>query len=132
MLIGHIEGANCLMKGNGTDVVDLPVFRSDEGFVSAWNTHAWGTCCVEPGRTGLSLYRRIDPSTGHGRSKAGMSKRITQRKFAEQFERETGFDMMDRDGRTAQEHMAHNIQWFRDWAQETAERLEELAKRVRR
>lgn len=36
MLIGHIEGANCLMKGNGVDVADLPVLRSDDGFVSAW------------------------------------------------------------------------------------------------
>ena len=37
MLIGHIEGANCLMKGNGADVGDLPVIRTDDGqFISAW------------------------------------------------------------------------------------------------
>ena len=36
MLIGHIEGANCLMKGNGEDVGDLAVIRTDNSFVSAW------------------------------------------------------------------------------------------------
>jgi len=51
-------------------------------------------------------------------------------RFEQQFERETGFDMMDRDGRTVPEHIRHNIEWFRDWAKETADRLEALAKRV--
>lgn len=36
MLIGHIEDANCLMKGNGADIGDLPVIRTDNGFISAW------------------------------------------------------------------------------------------------
>jgi len=36
MLIGHIEGANCIMRGNGEDVGDLPVIRTDTGFISAW------------------------------------------------------------------------------------------------
>ena len=37
MLIGHIEGANCIMRGNGEDVGDLPVVRTQDGqFVSAW------------------------------------------------------------------------------------------------
>lgn len=55
---------------------------------------------------------------------------ITQARFAELFERETRFYMMDRDGRTAKEHIEHNIQCFRDWAAETAERLEGFAQRV--
>lgn len=58
------------------------------------------------------------------------NEKITQRRFEQLFERETGFDMMDRDGRTAKEHIDHNIQWFRDWATETADRLEGIAARI--
>lgn len=36
MHMGVIEGANCLMKGNGDDVADLMVLRTSDGFVSAW------------------------------------------------------------------------------------------------
>lgn len=37
MLIGAIEGANCIMRGNGADVADLCVLRTEDGrFVSAW------------------------------------------------------------------------------------------------
>lgn len=36
MLIGSIEGANCLMKGNGADVSDLRVIRTETCFISAW------------------------------------------------------------------------------------------------
>lgn len=36
MLIGNIEGANCIMRGNGKDVADLNVIRTDDGFISAW------------------------------------------------------------------------------------------------
>ena len=62
-----------------------------------------------------------------------MSKRISQRKFAELYERETGFEMMDRDPlHSGEEYVAYNIQWFREWAEETARRLEDLAKRIRR
>jgi len=61
-----------------------------------------------------------------------MSKRISQRKFAELYERETGFDMMDRDPlHSAKEHIAYNIQWFREWAEETARRLEDAARGIR-
>ena len=37
MLIGVIEGANCIMRGNGDTVADLHVVRTTDGrFVSAW------------------------------------------------------------------------------------------------
>ena len=36
MQIGVIEGANCLMKGNGADIADLHVVRNQDGFISAW------------------------------------------------------------------------------------------------
>lgn len=36
MLIGAIEGANCIMRGNGADVADLLVINTGEAFVSAW------------------------------------------------------------------------------------------------
>lgn len=36
MQIGVIEGANCIMRGNGDDVADLHVVRDGNGFVSAW------------------------------------------------------------------------------------------------
>lgn len=36
MQIGVIEGANCRMKGNGEDVADLMVIRTEDGFISAW------------------------------------------------------------------------------------------------
>lgn len=36
MLIGAIEGANCIMKGNSPEVADLKVIRTQEGFISAW------------------------------------------------------------------------------------------------
>lgn len=36
MLIGCIEGANCVMRGNGADVADLKVIRTQDCFVSAW------------------------------------------------------------------------------------------------
>ena len=58
------------------------------------------------------------------------AKRLTLAQFAELFERETGFDMMDRERRTVAGHIQHNIRWFRDWAEETAQRLEEEADRV--
>lgn len=36
MLIGCIEGANCIMRGNGAEIADLKVVRTEDGFVSAW------------------------------------------------------------------------------------------------
>lgn len=36
MLIGIIEGANCIMRGNGADVADLYVINTGESFISAW------------------------------------------------------------------------------------------------
>lgn len=36
MLIGAIEGANCLMRGNGADVADLRVINTGDCFISAW------------------------------------------------------------------------------------------------
>lgn len=58
-------------------------------------------------------------------------KKITAAKFEEIYMAETGFEMMERDGRTNAEHVRNNIQWFRDWAQETADRLDRIAERVR-
>lgn len=58
--------------------------------------------------------------------------KISLAKFAEVYEAETGFDMMDRDGRTVQEHVQHNIQWFKDYAAETVERLEREAAKIRK
>lgn len=52
-------------------------------------------------------------------------------KFGEIYKAETGFDLMDRDGRSIAEHARHNIQWFRDWANETAQRLDREAERLR-
>ena len=62
-----------------------------------------------------------------------MSRRkITLDEFARLYEDETGFDLMDRDGRTVEEHVKHNIQWFRDYAEETVRRLESFAERIRK
>lgn len=37
MLMASIEGANCVMKGNGDTVADLRVIRTEDGrFISAW------------------------------------------------------------------------------------------------
>ena len=36
MQIGVIENANCIMRGNGADIADLMVLRTENGFVSAW------------------------------------------------------------------------------------------------
>ncbi len=55
---------------------------------------------------------------------------ITLDEFAAQFERETTFDLMDQEDRTVSEHIDNNIQWFREWAAETADRLERLARQV--
>lgn len=36
MLMASIEGANCLMKGDGDKVADLRVIRTEDTFISAW------------------------------------------------------------------------------------------------
>jgi hypothetical protein len=59
------------------------------------------------------------------------AKRISMKEFERMYESETTFEMMERDGRTKEEHVRHNIQWFRDWAEETARRLEQAAEGIR-
>lgn len=36
MLIGVIEGSNCIMRGDGETIADLHVLRTEDAFISAW------------------------------------------------------------------------------------------------
>lgn len=58
------------------------------------------------------------------------AKRISLKKFEQLYQQETSFEVLERDGRTKEEHIRHNIQWFRDWAEETARRLESAAESI--
>lgn len=54
--------------------------------------------------------------------------RVTIEEFAAEYERQTGFDLMGRmDGDSDYQYARENIQWLRDWADETVRRLEYMA-----
>lgn len=67
MLIGVIEGANCIMRGNGADVGDLHVIRKDDGFVSAWMPTPEELAALNRGApVYLFIYGSVHPPVGLG------------------------------------------------------------------